>query len=218
MGLELDHVFIFVSEGAPEADALSKFGFSEGEPNVHPGQGTSNRRFFFSNMMLELLWVSNVDEVKSALTKPTMFWERWSGRNNNRSPFGIVLRSSSAELPFDGWEYKPNYLPEGVSFLVGNNAEILNEPIFFRMPFGKMPGSKKKTQPFQNNSGFTKVTSLCVKMPQTSPESPIIKTLGDVDTISFKESDSHVMEVGFDGEHRGKSKDFRPELPLIVKW
>ncbi len=218
MGLELDHLFIFVSKGAPEADPLLKFGFSEGEPNVHPGQGTSNRRFFFSNMMLELLWVSNVDEVKSALTKPTMLWERWCGRNNNRSPFGIVLRSSSAEVGFDGREYKPNYLPDGLSFLVGNNAEILNEPLFFRMPLGRMPGPGKKIQPLQNKPGFTTVTSLCVKMPQTSPESPILKTIGDIEAISFKESASHVMEVSFDGEKCGEIKDFRPELPLIVKW
>lgn len=218
MCLELDHVFIFVSEGAPDADGLLNFGFSEGEPNVHPGQGTSNRRFFFSNMMLELLWVSDVDEVKSVLTKPTMLWERWRGRTNNRSPFGVVLRSSSAEAPFDGWEYKPKYLPDDLSFLVGNNAEILNEPLFFRMSLGRMPGPGKKTQPLQNKSGFTQITSLCVKMPQTSSESPIIKIIGDIEAISFKDSDSHVMEIGFDGETCGQSNDFRPELPLIVKW
>lgn len=218
MCLELDHVFIFVSEGAPGADGLLNFGFSEGEPNVHPGQGTSNRRFFFSNMMLELLWVSNVDEVKSVLTKPTMLWERWRGRNRNRSPFGIVLRSSSAEVFFDGREYKPKYLPDGLSFLVGSNADVLSEPLFFRMPLGRMPGPGKKTQPLQNKSGFTRVTSLCVKMPQTSPESPLLKTIGDIETISFKDADSHVMEIGFDGEKGGKSKDFRPELPLIIKW
>ncbi len=65
MNLELDHVFVFVSEGAPEADKLIEFCFSEGEPNIYPGQGTSNCRFFFNNMMLELLWVSNIDEIKS---------------------------------------------------------------------------------------------------------------------------------------------------------
>ena len=218
MCLELDHVFIFVSEGAPEADGLLKFGFPEGKANVHPGQGTSNRRFFFNNMMLELLWVSNVDEVKSALTKPTMFWERWNGRNKKTSPFGIVLRSSSEEAPFHGWEYKPVYLPEGLSFLVGNNAELLSEPIFFRMPLGKMPGPGKETQPLQSKSGFSQVTSVCVKMPQMSPDSPAVKALGHVDAISFKESDSHVMEIGFDGEKRGESKDFRPGLPLVIKW
>ncbi|MCP3943807.1 MAG: VOC family protein [Desulfobacteraceae bacterium] len=117
MGLELDHVFIFVSEGAPEAEVLLEFGFKEGEPNVHPGQGTSCRRFFFNNMMLELIWVSDFEEVKNELTKTTMLWERWSGRHDNVSPFGIIVRSSDEEDLFEGWEYKPDYLPEGLSFL-----------------------------------------------------------------------------------------------------
>ena len=218
MSLELDHVFVFVSEGAPEADILSKFGLLEGEPNVHPGQGTSNRRFFFRNMMLELLWVSNPEEVKSELTKPTMFWERWNGRNRGASPFGIILRSPKEEVPFDAWEYKPNYLPDGLSFLVGKNSETLNEPIIFRMPFGDRPDILKKNQPLRNQPGFGKVTSLCMKMPQTPSEHSVLETIGCLEGISFEESENHVMEIGFDGEVCGKSKSFHPELPLVLKW
>ncbi len=218
MGLELDHVFIFVSEGAPEADALLRFGLLEGEPNIHPGQGTSNRRFFFSNMMLELLWVSNIDEAKSELTKPIMLWERWCGRSDNTSPFGIILRSSNEEIPFNGWEYKPKYLPDGLSFLVGNNAESLNEPIIFILPIGGRPNSWKKSQPLQNRSGFNKITSLSIKMPKISSGSSTLKALRRLEAISFKESENHVMKIGFDGEIKGQSKDFRPQLPLIFKW
>ncbi len=216
MILELDHIFIFVSEGAPEADKLTEFGFSEGEPNVHPGQGTSNRRFFFNNMMLELLWVSNIDEVKSELTRPTMLWERWNGRNNT-SPFGLVFRSSDGEVPFKCWEYKPKYLPDGFSFLVGNNSGILNEPIIFKMPNGGRPIPKKSPR-HQNLSGFNNVSSLRVKMPQASSQSPVLRSIESFEKISFTESDYHVMEIGFDGETCGKSKDFFPELPIILKW
>ncbi len=218
MSLELDHAFIFVSEGAPEADTLLRFGLLEGEPNIHLGQGTSNRRFFFSNMMLELLWVSNIDEAKSDLTKPLMLWERWCGRNNKTSPFGIILRSSNEEIPFNSWEYKPKYLPDGLSFLVGNNAESLNEPIFFRLPIGGKPNSPRKSPPLQNRSGFNKVTSFCIKMPRLSSESSVLKVVKHLETISFEESEKHVMEIGFDGEIMGQSKDFRPQLPLIFKW
>jgi hypothetical protein len=77
MPVELDHVFICVSQGAPEADYLTHFGLIEGAANVHPGQGTANRRFFFRNAMLELLWVENPDEARNAQTAPTMLWERW---------------------------------------------------------------------------------------------------------------------------------------------
>jgi hypothetical protein len=53
MEFELDHLFIMVSEGAPEADMPIEFGFSEGEPNTHTNYGTSNHRFFFHNGTLK---------------------------------------------------------------------------------------------------------------------------------------------------------------------
>ena len=57
MPLQFDHLFICTSVGAPDAERLVAFGLTEGEPNVHPGQGTACRRFFFRNAYLELLWV-----------------------------------------------------------------------------------------------------------------------------------------------------------------
>jgi hypothetical protein len=57
MSVELDHIFICTEVGVPEADQLVTFGLTEGSSNLHLGQGTANRRFFFYNAMLELLWV-----------------------------------------------------------------------------------------------------------------------------------------------------------------
>ncbi len=102
---ELDHLFICTSVGAPEADRLIEFGLTEGSPNVHPGQGTANRRFFFQNAMLELLWVRDSAEAESETTRPTRLWERWTGRNNGACPFGFCFRpatSQPGELPFSG--------------------------------------------------------------------------------------------------------------------
>ena len=47
MSFELDHVFLWTALDVPEADLLVDFGLTEGPSNVHPGQGTANRRFFF---------------------------------------------------------------------------------------------------------------------------------------------------------------------------
>jgi hypothetical protein len=62
---EIDHVLIFTSVGAPEAEPLIAFGLTEGSRNRHPGQDTANLRFFFDNAMLELLWVESRDEAQS---------------------------------------------------------------------------------------------------------------------------------------------------------
>lgn len=63
--VELDHAFVTCAFGAPEANAMVKFGLLEGSSNAHPGQGTANRRFFFDNFMLELLWVTNPAEART---------------------------------------------------------------------------------------------------------------------------------------------------------
>ena len=81
MAAELDHVFICTARGGnAEADRLVTLGLTEGGPNVHPGQGTACRRFFFRNAYLELLWVDKPDEAQSESVRPMRLWERWSGR------------------------------------------------------------------------------------------------------------------------------------------
>ena len=96
MGYEIDHIFVLTDAGAPAADALLQLGFTEGPPNRHQGQGTANRRFFFDNAMLELLWVESVEDASSPAARPLQLAERWMGRSNSASPFGICLRPNNA--------------------------------------------------------------------------------------------------------------------------
>ena len=74
--LELDHVFICCDVDAPEADRLVRIGLTEGSGNVHAGQGTANRRFFFEDTYIELLWVCNPGEARSDSVRPAAIWER----------------------------------------------------------------------------------------------------------------------------------------------
>jgi hypothetical protein len=139
---ELDHVFLCTSPDAPEAGCLSAFGLTEGTPNVHPGQGTASRRFFFWNAYLELLWVSNPVEAQSETTRPTRLWERWQGKDQGTCPFGIGLRPGVGENqkpPFATWEYRPAYLPAPLRIEVGMNCELLTEPFLFFLPFALPP-------------------------------------------------------------------------------
>src|SRR5438552_2528909 len=115
MHVELDHLFICTSVGAPEADRLIGFGLREGAPNQHPGQGTACRRFFFHNAYLELLWVVDSAEAQAESVRRTGLWERWSRRGRAASPFGLGVRPDGPEeqeVPFPGWEYRPPYLPD----------------------------------------------------------------------------------------------------------
>ena len=91
--MQLDHLFILTAPGAPDADALAGHGFVEGAPNVHPGQGTANRRFFVGNAYLEFLWVTNDAEARSDVVSRTRLFDRWQERDSGTSsPFGVALR------------------------------------------------------------------------------------------------------------------------------
>ena len=153
--MELDHIFICTGNGAPEAELLKAFGLTEGSRNLHPGQGTANRRFFFHNAMLELLWVSDPDEAQCERTKPTRLFERCSLVNTNVSPFGFCFRAgrqSESKAPFSAWHYKPTYLPKSLFIEVGKSP--LNEPMWFYFSSASRPDSidGKKRQPRQSAS------------------------------------------------------------------
>lgn len=113
MTVYLDHAYITSSVGAPEAEALVARGFVEGSANVHPAQGTANRRFFFANFMLELLWVA--DSSEAANVGHTGLWKRWSERDAGASRFGIVYggvrhnlrRPRSSRSPITPHTFRP---------------------------------------------------------------------------------------------------------------
>ena len=78
MTIKLDHVFILTDPGAPQATQLAALGLIEGTSNEHLGQGTANRRFFFSNTMLELLYVRDAAEAMNGPGHQLRFVERTS--------------------------------------------------------------------------------------------------------------------------------------------
>src|SRR4029453_14247762 len=134
MSIAFDHAFICTGAGAPAARKLIEFGLREGTPNRHPGQGTANRRFFFRNAMLELLWVEDAEEARSEQTRDTRLWERGSAAGGEASPFGIIFRPgnrSQSRIPFPSWEYRPESMP-GFAIHIASGAQLA-EPMWFYM-------------------------------------------------------------------------------------
>lgn len=209
---ELDHVFILTQVGAPEANKLVEFGLVEGTPNTHPGQGTANRRFFFQNVMLELLWVADAKE--SQTSDLSVLWHR--SQQPEASPFGVCLRPTttpSGQPPFPGWRYSPSYLPKPLCVWVGQNSDVLAEPFMFYLEFGKPKGSAPN-----HGHGLQTVTRLSVIGCNAAPSDVLVKTVEQTDGIEFLPGDKPLMELGFDGEIQGQTMDFRPHLPLRLCW
>jgi hypothetical protein len=223
MAFELDHLFICTTIDAPEAEQLVSFGLTEGTPSVHPGQGTANRRFFFRNFMLELLWIHNPEEARSEPIQPVHLWERWADRNRGACPFGFCLRSTAHPvgiLPFSTWEYRPPYLPASLNIPVATNAAVLTEPMLFYLAFGQRPDTypAEKYQPLEHAAGLREVTRAELVTPYADSLSPELKAIVNVHLIRLRLGAEYLVELGFDGELQGQQIDCRPLLPFIWRW
>ena len=223
MSVELDHIFICTEVGAPEADQLVAFGLTEGTSNLHPGQGTANRRFFFYNAMLELLWVRDEREARSPPIAPTRLWERWRYHFSGYSPFGVCLRPSAqhpvAGLPFATWEYRPPYLPPELRIDVATGTAA-SEPLVFATPFSGRPDAlpEERRQPLVHPKGVVEITGLRITLPRGKPISGVVRTLHRAGVVSFESGNDHLAEIEFDHGSQGQSADFRPLLPLRFRW
>lgn len=209
----LDHVFILTEKFAPEAELLTDLGFVEGTSNDHPGQGTANRRFFFTNAALELLYLRDAGECDDGPGQRLRLTAR--ALNPDASPFGLVAkRDGNLDSPsFAGWRYQPEYFEPGVSFLVGENSEQLDEPLCVCMPDDLPSGSPQ----IQSKAPFEEITELRVHVPTVKP-SPVLNTFARIEGVQIHTGISHLLELGFGDQAEGQRRDLRPNLPLIVRW
>lgn len=215
MGIQLDHAFIACRQGAPEADALLQLGFVEGSPNTHPGQGTSNRRFFFDNFMLELLWLSDQSEASSAQTRRTRLWERCSSQEPGLSPFGILFRpdGQSSTPPFPTWAYLPSYLPAGLAIDVAEGT-TLQEPELFYLSF--LNGRKSTVEPTKHKLPFQRVSYAAVGVKNLATLSDAALAVNRQGQLRYFASDQPILELHFEGAIT-PDLDLRPALPLVFR-
>lgn len=226
--MELDHLFICTPPGARDAaEALKAFGLTEGAASRHAGQGTANRRFFFPNAMLELLWVEDEREAQSEITAPTRLWERCSGRERGVSPWGVCFRPSDAGEkgpPFPTWSYRPAYLPDALSIEIAAGAP-LSEPLWFYLPFGRRPDAypREERQPLAHRAGLREITAARISLPAPdalSAPALSVPAVAAVQSgcITLGADASHLLELQFDHGETGGQHAFRPTLPLVFTW
>jgi len=214
MNLELHHFFILVEPKAEVAELLVELGLSEGEKNTHEGQGTSNRLFYFSNGMLEFLWIHNEDEAINGPGSGLLFAER--RKELNASPFGVIFtrkNNSTLDMPFNGWKYTPDYFEPPWAFHVGENSSNIDEPLCLYMPFIEPATS---ASPLEEGT-FKSISQVNISIP-SEPISNVLGVVGNAERFSINHGNQHLMELTLDDKRSGKSQDFRPDIPLILNW
>lgn len=216
-GLELDHAFIGCAAGAPEGDALLQLGIVEGSGNTHPGQGTANRRFFFDNFMLELVWVSDPDEAQSERTRRTRLWDRLQRQDPAVSPFGIIFKPSggvSSPAPFPTWAYTPAYLPPGLAMQIADGTSLY-EPELFYLPFMNRP-RQRGSEPTLHAVPIRRILRLSIGVCRLDQLSQASRIAEQHALLAYVDSPQPVLGVLFEGLG-AESFDLRPRLPLLFR-
>lgn len=210
--MELHHFFILTESPAQHAAMLSGAGLVEGTPNHHPGQGTSNCRFFFANSALELLYLRDAKEAGAGPGRGLRFQERIS--EPSASPLGLVLNGSAdAAAPFSGWRYQPDYFERGQSILIGDNSDLLAEPLCIYMPF-EFPFDPSQ---IRSDKPFDTVSEVRVCVPVSAP-STVLDAVSRLEEISLLTDGDHLLELFFNDGIKGQLRDFRPDLPLVIHY
>jgi len=215
MSFELDHVFVAASKGAPEAMGLVKAGFAEGSSNVHLGQGTACRRFFFENAYLELIWLEDFAEASSQEVGRTGLRER-AAAGSSASHVGICLRARDPvdPLPVEAWSYSPPYLPEGVTIPVSTNSSQLNEPLLFFLPKGVEPRKPEEVHP----NGTRCISGVRITLPQWLDISPELAWLSDSGIVEVERAETESVSVVLDGGRGEDSVTLHTAVPLRLSW
>ena len=232
--LERDHIFIWVSPGAPEAARLQKLGlYTDGKVHKHVGQGTSSKVFLFENAYLELIWI---DEPGVARRKGqemgTDLLARAAWKQTGASPFGIGLHYRSAEssvLPFPTKKYWAEWMKPDTFIFIAESSVNLKEPFVFVVPdYLAVPSAEQlklllNSQPdyrknYTHALGVRRLTAVKITSNPVGKFSETASMIAKHGVVVVKRGKSSHAELTFDGGSQGKALDVRPTLPLSMKY
>ena len=222
MALEVDHIFICTEDPLRAERVLSDFGVVFSRRRVHSGQGTANACAFFDNAYLELLWRHDDAELQSDRVRPLALWERVRPEESGASPFGIALRSargSSVPTLLETWSYDAPFLPDGLAIRVLTPPNSPEEPLVFLSPTSPTPEAlpPNKSPDRVHRAGGRRLTGLCVTVP-TAGVPRGLGVLRDAGLARVVLGADHHLELEWGGGGRREFQDFRPKLPLSLRW
>ncbi len=101
---------------------------------------------------------------------------------------------------------------------MGVNSADIAEPLLFYLAFGQRPDMGGARYPMTHAPGLQEITALRLQGPQQAPMSPALQATVQSGVMTWSAGLPHHLEIGFDGETRGKVIDLRPALPLSLCW
>ena len=215
--MQIDHIFIFSKNKGREASDLIEFGLVEGSNRIHKGQGTTNRKFYFKNFFLEILWVIDEEEINQTPTLETQLGYRANFIQNGSSRFGLCLvNTEETDKLFDNAEcYQPSYFPPAMSIDILPNVDNPKLPWTFRLPYR---GRKKEiNEPKNHFNKIGELTKVEFEIDEFVPNSNYISSFENENNILFKPNLPMKLILEFDCSKQNKTYR-NEELDLLIKY
>ncbi len=237
--IEIDHLNIWVTNPKKAKEKLVDIGFTsvpDSLSEIHHGQGTAGRYFYFLNGYLELIFVYDYAEFgkNNEINKNLDFPERAKFNQNGAAPFSIALKLndySVEKIPFKTVKYHQNWMESNANIYAAKNSKKnINEPSIFviypEIKSGTFESlSELENFPtdndywkafFKHPNGAKKITNIIITSTDLDLKTETIEAVNNIENIEIKNGSKHSMELYFDNNIQKKSFDLRPELPLII--
>jgi hypothetical protein len=231
--IKYDHLWLVVTPDAPERAALERAGFhiSPGI-NRHDGQGTASVTVEFYNFFLELLWPDpSVPVAPGSERAAEKFRQRMLWHTSGWCPIGIGLQRTSATisaLPFPTWAITPAWLPPGSAIEMLTPRDDTTSPSLFISPRDLAENESenrkaasdhsKSARIFEHPIGVERVTAIRLASPKGYRPIGALTYLQNAGVLTLDRGDEWLVELTFDNGLRGKTRDLRPDLPLLIHY
>ena len=226
----LDHVILHVQPGAPERAALERAGFRVApEVNRHEGQGTASITFEFENSFLELLWPDTDVSVNAGLEKAfAKFQNKSNWRTTGACPITFALHrvGPARPLPVATWSVTAPWMDPGTAMEMLTPRDDAKSPSISIHPHAvsdvpaldTMRQSLRAAGALTHPIGVQRITAVRLLAPPQYTPTDALRYLEKERVLTLDRSEEWTVELTFDGGAKKKERDFRPELPLRIRY
>jgi len=231
--IAFDHVWIVVKPGAPERVVLERAGIRVAPiVNRHEGQGTASVMAEFQNAFLELIWPDDSVSIAPGSERAAeKFKNRMLWRTSGWSPIGLVFHytgSSPSPVPLPIWTIAMPWMGAGSSIEMLTPRDDATSPSLSIHPRNlpvPLDANEQEIRKRDGNVdmlmhalGLKRVTAVRLIEPTSYKPIEAVIWLRDQRVLRFDSGSEWAVELTFDGAPRGLAKDFRPDLPLLIRY
>lgn len=223
--LEVDHLVVYVTQGATSVSVLQEFGLHCSSRTVQrPEQGTASQIIFFENAYLELIWIEDEQAVEEYTARTGIdILERTRWQQNRASPFGVGLRCESDTV--DQKKYWAEWMRSHIYInLAAENVANVEEPLCFVIPDSIALTTwldrslEAHQQLISHPLGVRTLTSVKITINSDKELTNSVSLLERNGIVAIERGIAPLLELTFDGGTKEKILDARPMLPIRLMY